>query len=182
MEEEGRDLIRDLGYLVQVCRGLQCVHERGVVHRDLKPENLFVTDDGIVKLMDFGIAKRQSTQGNLTVQGFSAGTPAYMSPEQIENFAATTHLSDIYSLGVIAYRLFTGELPFENENPMAVLMKHLKELPRPPSEIDPSIPDELEYMILQLLEKQPSSRIQSCAEIASDLENLRGRLASPRRR
>ena len=182
MEEEGRDLDRDLGYLIQVCRGLQCVHERGVVHRDLKPENLFVTNDGVVKLMDFGIAKRQSTQGNLTVQGFSAGTPAYMSPEQIENFAATTHLSDIYSLGVIAYRLFTGELPFENENPMAVLMKHLKEVPRPPSEVDPSVPEELEYIILQLLEKDPAARIQSCAEIASDIDALRTRLASPRRR
>lgn len=181
--EQGRELMRDLGFLIQACRGLQCVHERGVVHRDLKPENLFVTTDGVVKLMDFGIAKRSSTPANLTQQGFTAGTPAYMAPEQAESFATASHLSDIYSVGVIAYRMFTGVLPFDNENPMAVLIKHIQEIPVPPRDHDPSIPDELEYIILQLLEKKPELRVQSCAELANDLERLRTRLeARPSRR
>ncbi|MBL9023669.1 MAG: protein kinase [Myxococcales bacterium] len=184
--EQGRELLRDLGYLVQACRGLGCVHERGVVHRDLKPENLFVTDDGVVKLMDFGIAKRRSAddepKGNLTRAGFTAGTPAYMAPEQINDFRSVTHLSDLYSLGVIAYHLFTGVLPFDSDNSMAMLMKHLNEPPRPPSEHEPTIPDELEFLILQLLEKDPARRIQSCAELARDLDALRQRLAATKRR
>ncbi len=181
---QGRDLVRDLGYLVQVCRGLACVHERGVVHRDLKPENLFVTNDGTVKLMDFGIAKRKAEErkGNLTQQGFTAGTPAYMAPEQISDFASVTHLSDLYSIGVIAYQMFTGVLPFDSENQMAVLMKHLKDPPAPPSTHAPNIPDELEFFILQLLEKEPGRRLQSCAELARDLEALRQRLVSTKRR
>lgn len=184
--EQGRELLRDLGYLVQACRGLGCVHERGVVHRDLKPENLFVTDDGVVKLMDFGIAKRRNAddepKGNLTRAGFTAGTPAYMAPEQINDFRSVTHLSDLYSLGVIAYHLFTGVLPFDSDNSMAMLMKHLHEPPRPPSEHEPTIPDELEFLILQLLEKDPARRIQSCAELARDLDALRQRLAATKRR
>ncbi len=188
---EGRDLIRDLGYLVQLCRGLSCVHERGVVHRDLKPENLFVTEDGVIKLMDFGIAKRRAVDepsdgkgaAHLTRDGFTAGTPAYMAPEQINDFRSVTHLSDLYSIGVIAYQLFTGVLPFDHDNPVAVLMKHLNEQPAPPSVHDPAIPDELEFLILQLLEKEPGRRVQSCLELARDLEDLRVRLeAAPRRR
>jgi eukaryotic-like serine/threonine-protein kinase len=181
----GRDLLRDLGYLVQVCRGLQCVHERGVIHRDLKPENLFVTTEGVVKLMDFGIAKRrapESGERNLTQQGFTAGTPAYMAPEQISDFASVTHLSDLYSIGIIAYQMFTGVLPFDSDNQMAMLMKHLREAPVPPSEREPSLPDELEYLILQLLEKEPQRRIQSCSELARDLEALHARLLANKRR
>ena len=179
--DQGRDLVRDLGYLVQLCEGLQCVHEKGVVHRDLKPENVFVTHEDVVKLMDFGIAKRRKSEGNLTMDGFSAGTPAFMAPEQINNFASVTHLSDLYSLGVIAYRLFTGVLPFESESPMAVLVKHINEAPAPPSTHEPSIPDELEYVIMQLLEKDPRRRVQSCRELARDLAELRSRLMASRR-
>ncbi|NUO52862.1 MAG: serine/threonine protein kinase [Polyangiaceae bacterium] len=183
--ENGRDLLRDLGYLVQVCKGLQCVHERGVIHRDLKPENLFVTTEGVVKLMDFGIAKRRASESgerNLTQQGFTAGTPAYMAPEQISDFASVTHLSDLYSIGVIAYQMFTGVLPFDSDNQMAMLMKHLRETPVPPSEREPNLPDELEYFILQLLEKEPQRRIQSCSELARDLEALHNRLLANKRR
>ncbi len=180
--EKGRDQLRDLGYLIQLCDGLQAVHDKGVVHRDLKPENIFVTRDGVVKLMDFGIAKRRTTEGGITMEGFSAGTPAYMAPEQINSFASVTHLSDLYSLGVIAYRIFTDRLPFESEMAMAVLVKQLNEAPAPPSTHEPTIPDELEYIILQLMEKDPKRRIQSCAELARDLRDLRSRLESSKRR
>ncbi len=179
--EQSRDLIRDLGYLAQALEGLQCAHERGVVHRDLKPENIFVTNAGVVKIMDFGIAKQQ-TRGNLTQAGYSAGTPAYMAPEQASDFRSATHLADLYSVGVIAYRMFTGELPFQHDNPVALLMKHMRDPPAPPSSVDPSIPDELEFMIMQLLEKDPARRIQSCRELADDLVALRNRLQNARRR
>ncbi|NUP06452.1 MAG: protein kinase [Polyangiaceae bacterium] len=179
--EQGRDLVRDLGWLVQLCDGLQCVHEKGVVHRDLKPENIFVTNDDVVKLMDFGIAKRRTTEGGITMEGFSAGTPAYMAPEQINNFASVTHLSDLYSIGVIAYQMFAGVLPFASEMAMAVLVKQLNELPAPPSTHEPTIPDELEYLILQLLEKDPKRRVQSCRELARDLRELRSRLVARRK-
>ncbi len=178
---QGSDLIRDLGYLVQALEGLQFAHERGVVHRDLKPENLFVTSAGQVKVMDFGIAK-QGAGVNLTQAGYSAGTPAYMAPEQVNDFHSASHLSDLYSVGIIAYRMFTGELPFQHESAMAVLMKQLRDTPTPPSSHNPSIPDELEFMIMQLLEKEPGRRIQSCRELADDLVALRTRLQNTRRR
>ncbi len=182
--DESREMVRDLGYLIQACEGLQCAHERGVVHRDLKPENLFITDAGVLKVMDFGIAKRQQAAeaAKLTQAGYSAGTPAYMAPEQISDFRSATHLSDLYSLGVIAYRLFTGELPFDHENPMALMMKHLQDRPAPPSSVDAAIPDELEFIIMQLLEKEPGRRIQSCRDLGSDLESLRRRLAGMRKK
>jgi tetratricopeptide (TPR) repeat protein len=180
--EDPPDLVRDLDYLVQLCGALQCVHDLGVVHRDLKPENVFVTDDGVVKLMDFGIAKRRSTERGITMSGFTAGTPAYMSPEQIQDFASATHLADLYSLGVIAYRIFTGRLPFDHDQATVVLMKHLRDEPEAPSSVNPKIPDELEFLILQLLEKDPARRIQSCRELARDLSALRSRLQSVGRR
>jgi eukaryotic-like serine/threonine-protein kinase len=176
-----RDLLRDIGYLVQALEGLEFAHEKGVVHRDLKPENLFVTTSGVVKIMDFGIAKQQ-TNTKLTQAGYSAGTPAYMAPEQVNDFRSANHLSDLYSMGIIAYRMFTGVLPFEHESTMAILMKQLRDAPIPPSSHDPSIPDELEFMILQLLEKDPARRIQSCRELADDLKALRARLTAQLRR
>ncbi len=177
---ESRELTRDLDYLAQVCDALQAVHDQGVVHRDMKPENVFITQEGVAKLMDFGIAKRRSAEGNLTQRGFIAGTPAYMAPEQIQDFGSATHLADLYSIGVIAYLMFTGVLPFESEQATAILIKHLNEQPEAPSVHEPTIPDELEFIILQLLEKQPERRIQSCAELAKDLRALRERLIRQR--
>jgi serine/threonine protein kinase len=104
-----------------------------------------------------------------------------MAPEQINDFGSATHLSDLYSIGVLAYRLFTGVLPFDHETAMAILVKHLNEAPKPPSVHEPAIPDELEYLILQLLEKEPSRRVQSCRELARDLGALRSRLMEARR-
>ena len=105
-----------------------------------------------------------------------------MSPEQVNDFRSATHLSDLYSMGVLAYRLFTGVLPFESESPMAILMKQLRDTPVPPSSHDPAIPDELEFIILQLLEKDPGRRVQSCRELSNDLQDLRTRLQNRKRR
>jgi serine/threonine-protein kinase len=166
---------RRVDYLMQLCEGLERVHALGVVHRDLKPENVFVTIDEVVKLMDFGIAKRIDARQGITHQGLTAGTPAFMAPEQIQAFGSVTHLSDIYSLGVIAYLLFTGVLPFDSEDTRDLLNKHIRETPLPPSFHHPDIDRELEEIILRLLEKDPAARVQSCRELAALLESVRDR-------
>jgi serine/threonine-protein kinase len=163
---------RGIAYLVQACAGLQVAHDQGVIHRDVKPDNLFVTEEDIVKVMDFGIAKNTFVSG-MTMEGMTAGTPEYMAPEQISNFSEVTACADLYSLGLIAYRMFTGVLPFEHDELMPLLMMHLNQAPRPPREINPDIPEGLEQIILRLMEKKPENRYNSCRELANDLQHLR---------
>jgi eukaryotic-like serine/threonine-protein kinase len=174
---KGIDMILALRYLVQACAGLSYAHEKGIVHRDIKPENFFVTKDNVLKVMDFGIAKRQATKG-LTVAGFIAGTPAYMSPEQISNFASVTPLTDLYALGVVAYELLTGTIPFEHEEMMPLLMMHLTHPPDPPKNRNPRIPDDLNTLVLRLLEKDPAKRVANCRELAQQLSVIGKRLAA----
>ena len=161
-----------LGYLLQACHGLQAAHDAGVIHRDVKPDNFFVTEDGILKVMDFGIAKQYATPG-VTVAGAIAGTPLYMSPEQIGNFSAVTHLTDIYALGICAYEMFTGQVPFFHEELVPILMMHVNNRPVPPREKNPHVPPELDAVILRLLAKDPKQRYQSCRELAQELGKIR---------
>jgi serine/threonine-protein kinase len=156
-------------YLEQACVGLHAAHLRGVIHRDIKPENFFVMHDGCVKVMDFGIARKATATSNLTAEGFTAGTPAYMAPEQIRDFGKVTHQCDVYALGVIAYEMLTGELPFYHEEAMKLMMMHLHDAPPLPSEYVPTIPAGVERVILHALEKDPKDRIKSCAEFADRL-------------
>jgi eukaryotic-like serine/threonine-protein kinase len=174
--------VRAIHYLVEACAGLNAVHERGVVHRDIKPSNFFVTTEDVLKVMDFGIAKGEALAERLTISGFLAGTPLYMSPDQINHFGSVTHLSDLYSLGVVAYELFTGSVPFYHNEMGTLLMMHLSQPPEPPRAKNPQIPDELESIILQLLEKDPARRIQSCRELGRDLAEIGRGLAARRRR
>ncbi len=175
------DIDKGLGYLVQACSALQAVHDRGVIHRDIKPENFFVSDDGVVKVMDFGIAKRRNAAKGLTRAGMMAGTPQYMAPEQINDFGSVNHLADVYSIGIIAYQIFTGDVPFDNEELMPILVAHLTQAPAAPAEKNPKIPPELDAVILKLLAKKPAERVQSCREVAGDLARIRMQLAVPRR-
>ena len=159
------ELRQGLNWMIQACRGLEAAHQRGVVHRDIKPHNIFVCNDGSIKVMDFGIAKRQESPG-MTVGNMIAGTPDYMSPEQISGFSSVTHSTDVYALGITAYQMFTGKLPFEHPELLPLLMKHLNEQPTPPRSIVPSLPENLEAVILKLIEKKAANRYQSCAEAA----------------
>ena len=165
------EFARGLAYLVQICQGLHAAHEKGVVHRDIKPDNLFVTETEMVKVMDFGIAKNTHVRG-LTMEGMTAGTPEYIAPEQINDFSNVTAAADQYALGLIAYRMFTGTLPFQHEELSPLLVMHLHHVPQPPQELNPEIPDVLNGMILRLLEKRPESRFTSCLELASHLKKL----------
>jgi hypothetical protein len=146
----------------QMCSGLKEAHAQGIVHRDLKPENVMIDTRGNVKIMDFGIARSMESMTRLT--GAMVGTPAYMAPEQVSG-KPVDYRTDIYSLGLILYEVFTGAQAFTAENAVAVAMKQLRESPVPPHEIDPSVPVPIERAILKALEKEPEKRFQSIAEM-----------------
>ena len=165
-------LQESVGLLVQACQALQVVHDHGVIHRDVKPENLFVTAEGVLKIMDFGIAKRLDAGTGLTRFGTLAGTPQYMSPEQISDFANVTHLADLYALGCIAYQMFTGRVPFDGTQSPPIYLAHQLTDPDPPSARNPQVPPELDAIVLRLLAKQPEERIQSCRELAEMLRTF----------
>jgi eukaryotic-like serine/threonine-protein kinase len=163
-----------LGYLIQACAGLQAAHDQGLVHRDVKPANLFVTAEGVVKLMDFGIARVEGAARELTRAGAVAGTPGYMAPEQIRDSSLVTPSADIYSLGVVAYRALTGVMPFIHPDTIPLLMMHLERPPPPLREHNPFIPAALEQVVLRCLAKDPQDRWPSCTALAAELERLRG--------
>lgn len=158
--------------LVQACRALQAVHDHGVVHRDVKPENFFLTSKGVLKVMDFGIAKRSNARKGLTRAGTTAGTPQHIAPEQASDFGNVTHLADLYALGCIAYRMLTGRVPFDADEVMPILVAHLSQEPVPPRTLNPAIPPQLEAIVLRLLAKKPEQRVQSCRELAGQLVRL----------
>ena len=162
------DFTKGLNWLIQACRGLYAAHKAGVVHRDIKPANIFVCRDGRVKLMDFGIAKRSNVPG-VTQKGLAWGTPRYMAPEQIRGFSNVSPASDIYSIGVIAYQMFSGKVPFDHKEQVPLLMMHINDKPKPPSDINARIPAELGQAILKCLEKKPEKRFASAKDLANAL-------------
>ncbi|MBE7484539.1 MAG: serine/threonine protein kinase [Polyangiaceae bacterium] len=160
-----------LQILLNVLDALGAAHAQGITHRDLKPDNIFVTSTGRTKVLDFGIAKlRPDIAGvsGATKTGALLGTPHYMSPEQARG-QAVDHRSDIYSLGMIAFELFTGQRPFHAENLYDLLRQHIEV--RPPSlcELRPEIPRALESVVLRALEKDPARRQQTTEELAAEL-------------
>jgi tetratricopeptide (TPR) repeat protein len=158
--------------LLQACAGLGYAHGNRVMHRDVKFENLFVTNLGELKVMDFGMAKAPGDV-SVTMTGSMGGTPYYMSPEQITDFRSVDQRTDIYALGVVAYELFTGQLPFEAKALTDLLLMHLEKAPPPPRSICPTIPDALEAIILKMLAKKREDRFQSCDELAHALQAVR---------
>src|SRR5271154_5132196 len=148
----------------QICSGLKEAHAQGIVHRDLKPENVMIDAQGNVKIMDFGIARSMEAVTRLT--GSMVGTPAYMAPEQVGG-KPVDYRTDIYSLGLMMYEIFTGAQAFQADNAVAVALKQMREAPIPPHEIEPAVPVGIERAILKCLEKEPSKRFQSISELES---------------
>ena len=162
---------------MQLCRALGAAHERGIVHRDMKPDNVQLIERGgdkdFVKVLDFGIAKVGGTSSKLTQAGQVFGTPHYMSPEQCSG-SDVDQRTDIYAVGVILYEMGTGQVPFDADNLMGILTKHLYETPPVPHELPPpvDISPGLESVILKCLQKKPEVRYQTMAELLTDLQAL----------
>jgi serine/threonine protein kinase len=164
-------LDRAVPIMIQIARGIARAHDLGVVHRDLKPENVFVCrrDDAtdLVKILDFGIARSRSDT-RLTNMGELFGTPQYMAPERITS-GETGPSVDLYALGVIFFEMVTGALPFTASDPATFLIKHMKDPPPRPRSLSPKLPEVLESLILQLLEKDPRARPVDAHRVEQDL-------------
>ena len=150
--------------LEQIAAALKRAADAGVVHRDVKPENILLDANGTIKVVDFGLARLDgavgATSATLTRTGVAMGTPLYMSPEQARGEKIDSR-SDIYSLGIVAYRMLTGTAPFSGDAPLAVILKHLNERPRPIEESRPDAPPALVALIRRMIEKKPSDRPES---------------------
>ncbi len=160
------DRAADIGSHVAAALGY--AHKHGVIHRDVKPGNVLITDEGQVKVTDFGIARAINTEESLTQTGAVMGTATYFSPEQAEGIGVDPR-SDIYSLGVVLFEMVTGRAPFLGDTPVAVASKHVRDTPPVPREINASIPPTFEAIILKSMAKDPDHRYATAEELRADL-------------
>jgi serine/threonine protein kinase len=165
-----------IDYVLQACAGVAAAHALGIIHRDLKPANLFLAEDGsgghVVKVLDFGIAKsihEESRLQRMTISGETKGTPAYMSPEQLETPGDLDVTTDVWALGVILFELLTGELPFQAANIARLTAAILSDSPRKPSALRAGAAPELDAIVLKCLEKKRTDRYASVVELAEAL-------------
>jgi len=164
--------------LKQVCKSLAEAHHTGLIHRDVKPANIYSTRQGLeydfVKVLDFGLVKGGGINAQdtlLTLDGTATGTPAFMAPELAMGKENVDARADIYSLGCVAYWLLTGQLVFENSNPVAMAVDHVRTSPTPPSQrTETEVPEPLEQVILSCLEKDPDARPSSALDLYNQLE------------
>ena len=155
----------------QLARALQVAHEEGVIHRDIKPQNILVQPDGVLKVMDFGIARLTERPKGMTKTGMVVGTPEYMSPEQLLGDDIDAR-SDLYSAGIVLYECVTGARPWAADSATVLIGKMLSEPPRPPNEADPSVPPALSALILRTIARDREERPASAAALADELEKL----------
>jgi len=155
-------------YIIQICNALHFAHSRNIIHRDIKPSNIIVTEEGKIKILDFGIARKVNENISLTGEGEILGTLSYLSPEQVMGKTPGV-LSDLYSLGILIYELLTDRVPFTYSNRASLLISIISESPLPPSYFNPSVPLELEKIIFRLLSKDPRERYGSAKFLREDL-------------
>jgi len=184
-----RDVLREFGRLSPeqaltildpVLQALDAAHAAGFVHRDVKPENVLLTDDGRVKVADFGLARAISA-GNATAatQGLLIGTVAYLSPEQVQRGIADAR-SDVYGAGILLYEMITGSVPFAGETPLAVAYQHVNAVVPVPSSVRPGIPAEVDALVARATERDPDVRYPNAASFLADLRRIRSGLPAPR--
>lgn len=162
------DLLHSIDIAKQVCKALDHAHKNHIVHRDIKPQNILVTDDNIVKVTDFGIA-RAVNGSTITYNGDVLGTAYYFSPEQARG-NMTDEKTDIYSLGIVMYEMLTGKVPFEGESPISIALKHIQEYIVPPSKLNNKVPKELDQIVLKATEKDINYRYRNVDELLKDLD------------
>jgi eukaryotic-like serine/threonine-protein kinase len=158
-----------IDYARQILSALSFAHRNGIVHRDIKPHNIVVGGDGRLKVTDFGIARSGTSQ--MTEVGSIVGTAQYLSPEQARG-APVDPRSDLYSLGVVLYEMLTGTVPFTGDTPVEIAMKHLSQVPKPPSELRPEVPHDLDAVVMRALAKDPAQRYGSAEEMDADLARV----------
>ncbi|MEQ8768543.1 MAG: protein kinase, partial [Planctomycetota bacterium] len=170
LEEERPDPAAAARLTLEMASALAYAHGRGIVHRDLKPSNVLLDERGHPHLADFGLAKHQSEDSDMTPDGLALGTPGYMSPEQVRG-ANVDERSDVFALGVILYELLTGRRAFGG-NPRGQLLAVLQEEPKPPRKCSPAVPRDLETIFLEALAKSPERRYATAAALADDLRRF----------
>jgi serine/threonine-protein kinase len=176
------DVIKDEGPLLperaaeiaaDVAKALERAHNAGLVHRDVKPNNIMLTSSGQTKVTDFGIVRAlgSDAEQQMTQTGMVIGTAAYLSPEQAQGNAVDAR-SDVYALGIVLYEMLTGDTPFSGDTPLAIAYKHVREMPEPPSTVNPDVPSELDSVTMKALAKNPDNRYDTAAEMREDLERF----------
>jgi serine/threonine-protein kinase len=155
----------------QLCRALEAAHEQGIIHRDVKPQNILVAPDGLVKVMDFGIARAVERKKGMTQTGLVVGTPEYMAPEQLMG-EPIDHRVDLFAAGVVLYECLTGRRPHEGESPMALVSKALTERVTPPHEVAADVPQMLSLLVTRALARDPAARPRSAAEMYDELARI----------
>ena len=153
---------------MQICSALEVAHKNNIIHRDIKPHNIIITEDGIAKVTDFGIAKAVSNS-TITAFGTTIGSVHYFSPEHARG-GFTDAKSDLYSLGIVMYEMLTGRVPFDADTPVSVALKHMQEKPIDPMKLNPSIPFAVNQVIMKAMQKEANLRYQSATEMLNDLE------------
>lgn len=152
---------------IQICSALEMAHKNGIIHRDIKPHNIIITEDGIAKVTDFGIAKAVSNS-TITAFGTTLGSVHYFSPEHARG-GYTDAKSDLYSLGVVMYEMVTGKVPFDADTPVSVALKHMQEEPTEPMKLNSRVPLAVNQIILKAMKKDPTLRYSSASEMMKDL-------------
>jgi len=157
-----------LDYAMQITAGIEHAHRKGIIHRDIKAQNILLSTDGVIKIVDFGIARILS-QTTRTMGGKDVvGSVHYISPEQVQD--ATVDLrTDIYSIGILLYEMFTGKLPFDGVEAVSIAMKHVSQMPEQPQSINPNIPQGINDIIMKCIQKEPAKRYQSATYLREDL-------------
>ena len=154
----------------QIASALETAHKNNIIHRDIKPHNIIITEDGVAKVTDFGIAKAVSNS-TITAFGTTIGSVHYFSPEHARG-GNTDAKSDLYSLGVVIYEMVTGKVPFDADTPVSVALKHMQEKPLEPIILNPSIPESLNALVMKTMEKEPNMRYNNATEIIQDLNAI----------